>query len=235
MLRNVFLHGHLAEKFGPMHRFDVDTAAEAVRALYANHRTFLGELRDHSFEIIRGDPETGYALDLGEVEQFRLGGADLHFVPHIEGSKNAAAGGTLKLILGVGLIGVGLFAGLATPIGGGLLGGLTYGNLAMVGVGLAVAGVATLLTPKQQDPYNQSSFTLSGPQNTYAQGNPVQLIYGEVITGSLLVSGAMDIENIPVNWDPTNGNTAIDTYDPESGQGVTSGSPTSYTQPSGYT
>jgi len=238
MLRKVYLHGRLAEVFGSEFRFDVETAGEAIRALNANFRRFAEELREGAYRVVRGDPETGVDIDEKDLNSFRLGAADLHIVPYILGSKNSHAGGTLKIILGVALIGTALFFSggtLSAPIGSGLFGSFTYGNVAMVGVALALAGVATLLAPKRQDPYQQSSFILNGPSNSYAQGNPVPLIYGEVITGSQIISGALDIENIPVNWDPTNGNTNIDTYDPETGQGVVSGNPTEYTQPSGNT
>ena len=240
-LRNIYLHGHLGEAFGPEHRFAVETAAEALRAFNANFPDFYSVLKEGAYEIVRGDyDETdGMWLDEGHLDALRLGAADLHIVPVIEGAKNAQAGGTLKVILGVALV-----AGAAALTGGfGLLGsgvltgfGSTLaGNAAMIGVALAVAGVASILSPKQQNPYEQNSFILSGPGNSYAQGNPVPLIYGEVICGSQLISGALDIEDIPVNWDPTNGNTSIDTYDPETGQGVISGNPSSYTQPSGNT
>lgn len=239
MLRNIWLHGRLGDKFGDVFRLNVATAGEAIRALHANLTGFLEELREGSFEIVRGDPnDDGMYLDEGELNDFKLGQADLHIVPHIAGSKNSTAGGALKTILGVALIGTALFmsgGALAAPLGAGLMGAFSYGNVAMVGLALTLAGVATLLAPKQQNPNEQASFTLAGPDNSYAQGNPVPLIYGEVICGSQLISGALDIENIPVNWNPTDGNTNIDTYDPETGQGIVTGSPSEYTQPSGNT
>ena len=236
-LRRVYLHGKLGEEFGPTHELAVETAAEAIRAFNCNYPGFLAVLKEGAYEVVRGeyDEAKGMWLDESQLDELRLGAAELHIVPVIEGSKNQQAGGSLKVILGVALIG-GAFmmsgGALATPLLGGLF---SYGNVAMMGAALAFAGVATILSPKQQNPYEQNSFTLSGPGNSYAQGNPVPLIYGEVICGSQLISGALDIEDIPVNWDPTNGNTNIDTYDPETGQGVVSGNTTSYTQPSGNT
>ena len=240
MLRKIHLHGRLADKFGPEFKFDVATAGEAIRALACNFKEFTGELRDGSFEIVRGDytGDNPKWLEEGEINEFKLGHADLHIVPHIEGSKNARAGGSLKIIIGVALIGVAIAGALFT--GGLSLGsiagtGITYGNVAMVGAALILAGVARLLTPTQQNPNEQSSFLLNGPGNSYAQGNPVPLVYGEVIVGSQLISGSLDIEPIPVNWDPTAGNTIIETYDPVTGQGIITGNPTEYTQPSGAT
>lgn len=235
-LRTIHLHGALGEEFGSAHRFAVETAAEAVRALVCNFPDFAVAVKEGAYEIVRGDyaPETGMWLDEADLNAFRLGRADLHIVPVIEGSKNQQAGGALKVILGVALIGGALLmsgGALATP----LIGAFNYGNVAMIGAALTLAGIATMLSPKQQNPYEQNSFTLQGPGNSYAQGNPVPLVYGEVITGSQLISGALDIEDIPVNWDPTKGNTNIGTFDPETGQGVVSGNPSSYTSPSGNT
>ena len=244
MLRTIHLHGRLGDKFGKEFRFDVATAAEAVRALATNFNEFLLELQEGSYEVVRGNyfGDDPIWLDESEVAEFKLGHADLHIVPHIEGSKNARAGGSLKIILGVALIGVAVAGAFFT--GGmslGMMGttipglGISFGNVAMVGVALILAGVARLLTPTQQNPNEQASFLLNGPGNSYAQGNPVPLVYGEVIVGSQLISGSIDIEPIPVNWDPTNGNTVIMTYDPETGQGIISGNPAQYTQPSGST
>jgi hypothetical protein len=39
---------------------------------------------------------------------------------------------------------------------------------------------------------------MSGPGNTSDQGAPVPLVYGEVITGGVLISGGVDIEKIAV-------------------------------------
>ena len=171
------------------------------------------------------------------VNSFNLGNIDFHIIPSIRGSKGA--GGVIKIVLGVALIGAALFFSggtLAAPLmSTGLLSGFTYGNIAMVGLALGLAGVAALLTPKVQNANQQSSFTLSGPTNAYDQGNPVPLVYGEVITGSHLISGSMDIERIPVNWDPTYGNTQIGTANPETGEGIVTGTVASYTQPSGAT
>lgn len=240
-LRTIYLYGHLADQFGDSHKLAVETACEAIRALDCNFPGFRLAISEGAYEIVRGDyaPDAGMWLDVQEASELRLGAADLHFVPVIEGSKSQQAGGAMKVVLGVALV-----AGAAALTGGfGLLGtGLVSGfgstlagNAAMMGVALAVAGVATMLSPKQQNPYEQNSFVLSGPGNSYDQGNPVPLVYGEVICGSVMISGALDVEDIPVNWDPTNGNTDIGTFDPETGQGVVSGDPTSYTGQSGNT
>ena len=240
-MRKVCLHGHLGDLFGAEYDLEVATAGEAIRALNANFPGFVAALKEGSYELVRGsmDIRTGQWLELEDVNEFNLGKtAEFHIVPHVAGSKNA--GGAIKIVLGVALVGAALFLSggtLAVPLASsGLLSGVTFGNIAMIGLGLALAGVSSMLTHKDKtNPNQQASFTLSGPTNVYDQGNPVPLVYGEVITGSHLISGAIDIERIPVNWDPTHGNTNIGTTDPESGGGVVTGNPSSYTHPSGAT
>lgn len=225
MMRTVYLHGRLGAQYGDSFRFDVETAGEALRALNVNLPGFIESLREGSYELVRGDldEESGMWLELNHINGFRLGASDLHIVPANEGSSKR--GGAIKTILGVALIGAAVFFSggtLAAPLASsGILSGMTYGNLAMLGVALTLAGVSDLMAPKTKPTGNQGSFAFSGPGNTYDQGNPVPLVYGEMICGSQLVSAGLDVDPIPVGWDPTVGNVVIDTNDPENGQGTT--------------
>lgn len=200
-MRNIYLHGSLGEKYGKEFRLSVTTAGEAIRALSANFPQFMKDLREGAWHVVRGkDVDDGLALDEGQVASFRLGKGDLHIVPFIAGSKR---GGLLKVILGVVLIGAAFaFTGgaLAAPIAGGALGGITGTQVALFGAAVALAGVSSLLAPeeKAEEEDGSNSFTMSGPGNTYDQGNPVPLVYGEVITGGQLISGGIDIERIAV-------------------------------------
>lgn len=236
MMRNVYLHGHLGEQFGTEFRLSVETVGEAIRAFNANFKGFLDALKEGEYELVRGDQSSGMRLGLDDVNAFRLGAADFHLVPVVAGSKNG--GGIIKTVIGVALIGAAIFFSggtLAAPLAGmsqaipGLM-GLSYGNMAMLGLSLAVAGVASMLAktpPAAASAASENSFSLGGPGNTYEQGNPVPLVYGEVITGSVLVSAGLDIEQIPVDWTPLTGNNG--TYNPEvDGDGST---PTTYTGP----
>lgn len=201
-MRTIHLHGALGEKYGTTIQLDVATAAEAVRALATNFPEIMKDFRENDWHVVRGKTIEG-GLDLGEEDliPLKLGRGDLHFVPVVAGSKREGAG-LLKIILGVALVGLGFFMGFSTPIfgaaSGGLLGGLTYGNLAMIGVALAAAGISQLLAPEEKDQTKQDSFLFNGPGNAYEQGSPVPLVYGEVITGSVMVSGGLDIEKIAV-------------------------------------
>jgi len=72
--------------------------------------------------------------------------------------------------------------------------------VAGLGVSLTIGGVAQLLTPipqlnltgtdSQDDPRRSYSFT--GLQQSSRQGVPVPIVYGEMIVGSVVVSGGID-------------------------------------------
>jgi predicted phage tail protein len=167
----------------------------STSALTCNFPEMIRDLREGAWHVVRGeDIDNGISLGEEDLNQFRLGNGDLHIVPYVAGSKR---GGVLKIILGVALIGVGLFMGAATPILGGMLGGATYGNLAMFGAAMALSGVAQMISPQEKaEEKSDQSFTFSGPGNAYEQGWPVPAVFGEVITGGVLVSGGTDIEQL---------------------------------------
>ena len=110
--------------------------------------------------------------------------------------------------MGAGLFAAGSGAGLAG--GGGLIGatGLyaagAYGSaaLGLIGSGLVLSGVSGMLFPvpkmpefsSEQDP--RLSFSFSGTQQTSRAGTPVPIVYGEIFTGSVVISGGIDTEQV---------------------------------------
>ena len=71
-----------------------------------------------------------------------------------------------------------------------------------VGASLVLQGVATMLTPvpevseREQDP--RLSFNFSGIQNTSRAGVAVPVIYGEVLTGSVVISAGIETAQVEV-------------------------------------
>lgn len=199
-MRKIFLHGALGETYGSEFELDVLTAGEAIRALSANFPAFMKDINEGAWHVVRGDLDNGLELDAADISTFKLGGGDLHIVPHVSGGKN---GGLLKVVLGVVLIGAAFAltagAGLASAIGTGALSGISGTQVALFGGALALAGVSSMLTPEQKDEEDKSdSFTSSGPGSTTGQGGALPLVYGEVITGAAMISGGIDIERIDV-------------------------------------
>lgn len=198
-MRKVYLHGHLGRSYGREFELNVATAGEAIRALSANFKGFAQSLRVGYYEVVRGKKSTGLALDVEDINELQLGRGELHIIPVAEGAKR---GGVLKAILGAVLIGAAVFfsggaLGAAVP---GMMGAVTWGNVAMIGLGLAIAGASQLLTPQEKtEEKKEGSYTLSGAVNVYEQGNPLPLIYGTVITGGQVISAGIDIEQRGTN------------------------------------
>ncbi|WP_234680806.1 tail assembly protein [Bradyrhizobium monzae] len=212
MLRTIHLHGRLGKDFGSSHRFDVMTAGEALRALNcAFPGRFVKTIQQGYYRIVRGDKRSGMQLDLDLVNQFNLGAADLHIYPVIRGAKSSTAKGTTKIVLGAALVGGAIFLSggmLATPIGAlsgvPLVGGMSYGTVAAIGLGLALSGASTLLTkPASPSPQASNGLTVNGGNigNSGKQGDAVPLIYGEVMVGSTPVEAWSDVEDISVYAD----------------------------------
>ena len=205
MMRTIHLYGHLEQEFGSSHRFDVATAAEALRALNcAFPGKFVAALREGSYKLVRGALRTGAVLDLDLICELKLGSADIHLIPVAEGAAmSQGAKGTTKIVLGAALIGGAIFMSggmLAMPLAAtGLLSGVSYGTLALVGVGLVLAGVSTLLSkPAVNTASNSVSVAGGNIGNTGGQGNAIPLIYGEVLVGSVPISVASAVEDIDV-------------------------------------
>lgn len=91
-----------------------------------------------------------------------------------------------------------------TIIGAVLIVAGTYfgqGWMVNMGYSLALGGVAQMLSPQpkglgtQDRPDNKPSYNFNGPVNTSAQGNPVPLAYGLVLTGSAVISAGIYAED----------------------------------------
>lgn len=209
-MRDIHLHGHLADRFGPLHRLEVQSAAEAIKALCILHPGFKDSLKEGSFQIVRGDAvDHGFALPEDGI-RLKLGSKPLHIVPQVEGSGRGAG----KAILGVALI-AGAFAFAPAVVGAlGPTQGLgataftafgssvTYGNIASIGVSLALSGISAALSPRpkvtnlvQQD--EKPSFLFNGAVNNSEQGGCVPVWYGGPIrVGSTIISGGLKAEQI---------------------------------------
>jgi predicted phage tail protein len=214
MMRTIHLHGKLAKEFGQSLRFDVETAAEALRALNcAFPKRFVAAIEEGYYKIVRGDKRAGMQLDLDLVNQFKLGLADLHIIPVAKGAAmSKTAKGTTKLVLGAALIGGAIFFSggtLAAPLAGlgstafGVAGfGVTYGNIALLGLGLVLAGASTLLSkPAVNTASNSVSVNGGNIGNAGQQGNGVTLIYGECLVGTTPIEAWSDVEDIDVYAD----------------------------------
>jgi predicted phage tail protein len=208
-MRNVFLHGGARKQFGGPFRFDVATPAQAARALF-HLPSFESFLRRGYWKVIRCRGPLHVAI--GEEELcLQCGGAeDLHLVP-VAAGRASKGKGTGKVIIGVVIavaaVVVAVWTGgtsLAALGATGLLGSVSFASIAMVGVGIALAGVSMLMakTPQVKSYSNREnaglehpSFLFNGPVNTVAQGASIPVICGrKVRVGSFVISAGIFTE-----------------------------------------
>ena len=203
-MRNIIFHGELADFIGHKSlEAKVSTVAETMRFLICNFPQVEAHMAQRYYKIIIGKSE----IEQSEL-YYPMGSSDINIVPVISG-----AGGNMgKIFLGAALIGASFFfpgAGLfgttsfsgATAVAGGI--GTTIGTaLSAVGAVMVLQGVSDMLFPLPQEPDFSSegdpriSFNFSGTQNTSRAGTPVPIVYGEIFTGSVVISAAIDTEQV---------------------------------------
>jgi len=194
MLRKVKLYGQLAEFIGHKEfEVQVNNVAQAVSFLIHNFPHIESYMNPKYYEVKVGN---NY-INTNEI-QYPIGSEDIHFIPVISG----AGRGLGQALLGAVLIGF-AFAG-----GAGFFGAAFKKNIGLfaftkkVGFALVLGGVSQLLFPvpepqkfeSEEDP--KLSFNFSGVQNTSRAGTPVPIVYGEIITGSVVISAAIDTNQV---------------------------------------
>lgn len=205
-LRTIRFYGRLGQKYGRVHRMCVRNAAEVIRAFAAQFPDFDAYLTQSR------DRNVGYAVFYGKEnlakEQLHdpAGNEDIRIAPMIMGAKN---GGITRIIEGIVIIVVSMFLDYWT---GGTFSELTGGSTYEMGLAMIIGGVIQLLTPTPKGrsakdrPENMPNYSFNGPINTQAQGNPFQVLYGELIIGSAVASAGI---------------LAVDAYAPTGGTSTT--------------
>ena len=202
MLRTVRLYGELAEFVGHKELDAVITCtADAMRFLVSNFPGLEAHMADRYYQVLVDDYEIGE-----EDIHNPIGQSDISIVPVITG----AGGNTGRFILGAALLGGAIFAGggfgalfgQGLKFGGGKFGAFLGNFAANLGTGLLIQGVSNLLFPQpepkefnnEQDP--RISFSFSGVQNTSRAGTSHPIVYGEIITGSVVISAGIDTHQV---------------------------------------
>ena len=194
MLNKVKLYGELADFVG-YKELDavINSTADAMRFLISNFPKLEAHMANRNYQVLVDD----YEVSEDDIQN-PIGKSDISIVPVITG-----AGGVGRTLAGVALIGL----ALVMP-GGGFLafkeGSASFlANTAMnLGVGLTLMGVSELLfpLPKPKDFNNEEdpriSFSFSGVQNTSRAGTSIPLCYGEIVTGSVVISAGIDTHQV---------------------------------------
>jgi len=199
MLSKIKLHGKLAEFIG-CEEFDVkvNSVAQAVSFLITNFPQVEAHMNPQYYSIQVG----GDLIDKDEIHH-PTGTQEINFIPVIAGRGNIG-----KIVLGGALIAASFGVGglFVTPLqfgaGGFAAAGLGAKAAFGIGAGLLLGGVSGMLFPvpdqqqfsSEEDP--RISFSFGGVQNTSRAGTPVPIVYGEIITGSVVISAALDTNQV---------------------------------------
>lgn len=194
-VRTVRLYGQLGSKFGRSFKLAVSSPAEAVQALCSQlpgFERYLMEAKDKgmAFTVFVGKRNIKQE-DLTKLAE----PDDIRIAPILLGSKNA---NVFQIIVGVILVVI-----------GGIITGWSFGAaapfgtaIAMMGMSMIIGGIVQMLMPHPkapkgagERPEDTPGYSFNGPLNTQAQGHPVPVLYGELITGSAVVSAGIRLDD----------------------------------------
>lgn len=191
MMRRIKLLGEAGRIFGREFRLNVNSAAEAIRALRCQLKGFEKYLYDSSengiyWRVVDGDPEGLEEDHLG----YPLENNTLVLAPIVSGS-----GGFGRVLLGIGLIAASAFMP-ATVLGvSSMTIGLMGGALVLGGLSQMIAGKPK--TPKENE--RKDSFLFDRSSQVSNQGRCVPKGYGErVIELKLILSSGVRTNDIPI-------------------------------------
>ena len=211
MLRKLKLYGELAKFVGHKEfEIQVHNLPQAISFLVNNFPQVEKYMNPNHYLVKVGN----YEITENEIHD-PIGQQDIHIIPVISG----AGGDTFNsILLGAALIGAsfffpgaGLFGTVSTSgqiaagttltgfTAGGTVGTLIGTGISAIGAGLVLQGVGNMLYPTQDPSFEdnpQISFNFSGTQNTARAGTPVPIVYGEIFTGSVVISGDVDTEAV---------------------------------------
>ena len=206
MLRKVKMYGELADFVGHKElEAVVKNPAEAVRFLVTNFPKLEAYMANKYYQVLVGKED----VDKEDLHN-PIGQDDIHIVPVITGAGGgpgrrilfgAALIGASFLFPGAGLFGTtSLFGAGAGTTGGALLATKIGTAVSAIGAAMVLNGVSEMLfpMPKPESPEDDPriSFNFSGVQNTSRAGTAHPIVYGEVITGSVVISAGIDTNQV---------------------------------------
>jgi predicted phage tail protein len=197
-MTNIILHGILAKEFGESFRMKINKAANVVKAIDVNRRTFNKRI----FELSREGLNYTMIVDgkkITELEELNIQKEpqEIHLVPLIMGS-----GGFFAVALYLGTTAGAVMAG----------GGVAFAVASVINAVILTVvsvGLQMLLAPKPDAGPQISattkalkeSFNFSNKSNVAAQGVPVPVGYGRLKVGSQLIQ--MSIKSYPQSSEST--------------------------------
>ena len=198
MLSKIKVYGRLARFLGQStFEAEINSTVDAIRFLVANFPDLQSHMIQQNYCVKVGN----YEINEKELD-VPVGQQEIKIVPVAVGARR----GLGRFLLGAILIGVAIFnpaVGMGLGQGtsafmfgtsGGAALAAAAGNL---GIYLALSGAAQMLSPVQDDVANDdpNSFNFNGILNTINAGSAIPVVYGEVFTGSIIVSAGIDTED----------------------------------------
>ncbi|MAL47042.1 hypothetical protein [Hyphomonas sp.] len=190
-LRKLTVYGRLRQFLGQSHfEVAVNNPRQAFAFLVANFPEVENHMTNQLYKVKMGDLEI--TEDLLEIK----GDGDIKIIPIAVGAKGVVLGGLLT----AGGAAVG-----STLLGSTLLATVVSSGLTAIGTSMIIDGVTSIIAPtpkvpnfnasdslSDNDPNVQVNFGFNSITNTTRAGVPVPIIYGEVFTGSVVISSGID-------------------------------------------
>ena len=194
MLKKIKVYGTL-RKFLGQKEFDVDlnTPREAISFLVCNFKGIEEHMAEQFYTIQVGAKViTEDLLNLNTKD-------DIKIIPVVHGN-------FFPILLGAGA----LFGASAITAGSFLGSTLLVNALTAVGTSMLIDGVTQMLAPQQNNlsPTGQdaldpaalaSNYSFTGLTNISRAGIPLNLVYGEIVVGSIVVSNGVDTVQVEGN------------------------------------
>lgn len=197
MLKKIKVYGTL-RKFLGQAEFEVDlnTPREAISFLVCNFKGIEEHMAEQFYTI-----QVGARVITKDLLNFKTQD-DIKIIPVVHGN-------FFPILLGAGA----LFGASAIPaaiLGSELLATLAISALTSIGTSMVIDGVTSMLTPQQNNlsPSGQdsldpaalaSNYSFTGLTNISNAGVPVNLVYGEILVGSIVVSNGVDTVQVEGN------------------------------------
>jgi len=192
-LRKLTVYGRLRQFLGQSHfEVAVNNPRQAFAFLIANFPEVENHMTNQLYKVKMGNLEI--TEDLLQIK----GDGDIKIIPIAVGAKGVVLGGLLTA--GGAAAGAATAGFFATAIGGVVASGLTA-----IGTSMLIDGVTSIIAPtpkvpnfnaadslSSNDPDVQVNFGFNSITNTTRAGVPVPIIYGQVFTGSIVISSGID-------------------------------------------
>ena len=214
-LKTIKVYGRLRKFLGSSYfEAAVSSPAEAIRFLMCNFPEVEAHMSQQYYKVKMNNMDV--SLDFLSMK----GKGDIQIIPIATGSGPvvpivgsifstgaavaSAAVGAVTSVAGAAVAGAAAVGGAVASVAGAVSAIPVVGSIATAVVtDLAIGGITSLLAPTpavvegpspvgDTDPQMANSYSFSGIQNVSVSGVSVSIIYGEVFTGSVVISSGVD-------------------------------------------